>query len=145
VVSIRPRPPFTPGQRAPGTHCTGGWAGPRAVLDADTRRRILFLSQGSNPGRPVRSQPLYRLSYPADKESESTLQFLLFYQVLSYFVSYSCLWNGQVPNTFVRAAVCRLLFLCYPFRIRILNLYSIFCFYAHYCNSFLLLVDGFLS
>jgi len=31
-VSVTPRPLFTPGER-PGTHCTGGWVGPRAGLD----------------------------------------------------------------------------------------------------------------
>jgi hypothetical protein len=33
-----------------------GWA-------AETRRKILYLCRGSNPGRSVRSQTLYRLSY----------------------------------------------------------------------------------
>jgi len=32
VVSVAPRPHFTPGER-PATHCTGGWVGPRAGLD----------------------------------------------------------------------------------------------------------------
>ena len=31
-VSVTPRPLFTPWRR-PGTHCTGGWVGPRARLD----------------------------------------------------------------------------------------------------------------
>jgi hypothetical protein len=35
VLSITPRPPFTPGERAPGTHCIGGWVGPRAGLGAE--------------------------------------------------------------------------------------------------------------
>jgi hypothetical protein len=43
----------------PGTHCTGGWVGSRAGLDADTRRKILYFCRGSNPGRPVRSQSLH--------------------------------------------------------------------------------------
>jgi hypothetical protein len=64
VVSITPRPRFTPGERTPGTHCTGGWVGPRAGLDAETRRKIICLCRGSNPGCPVRSQTLYWLSYP---------------------------------------------------------------------------------
>jgi hypothetical protein len=34
----RPGRAFTPGERTPGTHCTGGWVGPR---------------RGSNPDRPV--------------------------------------------------------------------------------------------
>jgi hypothetical protein len=29
VVSITPRPRFTPGKRAPGIHCVGGWEGPK--------------------------------------------------------------------------------------------------------------------
>jgi hypothetical protein len=29
VVSVTPRPRFTPGERTPGTHWTGGWVGPR--------------------------------------------------------------------------------------------------------------------
>jgi hypothetical protein len=33
-VSIKPRPPFNCGEGTPGTHCTGGWVGPRAGLDA---------------------------------------------------------------------------------------------------------------
>jgi hypothetical protein len=39
------------------------WMGPIAGLDAEARRKVLCLSRGSNPGRPVRSQTLYWLSY----------------------------------------------------------------------------------
>jgi hypothetical protein len=42
VVSITPRPSFTPAERAPGTHCTGGWVGPRAGLDAEINGKILI-------------------------------------------------------------------------------------------------------
>jgi hypothetical protein len=63
VVSITPRPRFTPGEMTPGTHCTGGWVSPRAGLDAEVRRKILCLCRGLNPGRSVRSQSLYWLSY----------------------------------------------------------------------------------
>jgi hypothetical protein len=38
--------------------------GPRAGLDAGAIRKTLYFCRGSNPGRPVRSQSLYRLSYP---------------------------------------------------------------------------------
>jgi hypothetical protein len=55
----------------PGTHCTDGWVGPRAGLDAETRRKILCLCRGSNPGRPVCSQALYWLSYPGSSENGS--------------------------------------------------------------------------
>jgi hypothetical protein len=35
----------------PGTHWTGGWGwvGPRAGLDSETRRKILFLLSGIEP------------------------------------------------------------------------------------------------
>jgi hypothetical protein len=59
VVTITPRPRFTPWKRAPGTHCIGGWVGPRAGLDAEVRGKILCLCRRSNSGRPVRSQTLY--------------------------------------------------------------------------------------
>jgi hypothetical protein len=29
------------GERTPGTHCTGGWVGPRACLDTEARGKIL--------------------------------------------------------------------------------------------------------
>ena len=46
----------------PGTHCTGGWVGPRAGLD---RCENLAPNEIRSPDRPARSQSLYRLSYPA--------------------------------------------------------------------------------
>jgi hypothetical protein len=53
-----------PGKGPPGTHCTGGWVGPRAGLDTEARRKTLCLYWGSQPGRPVRRLTLYCLSYP---------------------------------------------------------------------------------
>jgi hypothetical protein len=72
VVSIMPWLRFTPGERTPGTHWTGGWVGPRASLDAETGRKIFCLCRGSNPGRPLRSQSLHLLSYPGSKRSIKT-------------------------------------------------------------------------
>jgi hypothetical protein len=43
----------------PGTHCTGGWVGPRAGLDTEDRGKILCPRRGSNPDRPV-VQPVVR-------------------------------------------------------------------------------------
>jgi len=63
VVSITPRPRFTPGERTPGTHCTGGWVGPRAGLDTEARGKILCPRRGPNPDRPV-VQPVVRQSTP---------------------------------------------------------------------------------
>jgi hypothetical protein len=67
VVSVTPRPRFTPGERTPGTHCTGDCVGPRAGLDTEVRGKILSPLPGidpRSPGRPARSQTLYWLSYP---------------------------------------------------------------------------------
>jgi hypothetical protein len=53
VVSVTPRPRFTPGERTPGTHWIGGWVGLRAGLDAGARRIILCPCRGSNLDRPI--------------------------------------------------------------------------------------------
>jgi hypothetical protein len=56
------------GKGPPGTHCTGGWVVPRAGLDTEDRGKILSPLPGiesRSPGRLVRSQTLYCLSYPA--------------------------------------------------------------------------------
>jgi hypothetical protein len=67
VVSVTPWPRFTPGERTPPVPIgqEAGWA-PEPVRTQSTGRKILCLCRGSNPGRPVRSQSLYWLSY-ADK------------------------------------------------------------------------------
>jgi hypothetical protein len=65
-----PRPHFSPGERTPGNHCTGGWVGPRAGLDTEARRKILSPLPGIepwSPGGPARSQTLHWLSYPAHR------------------------------------------------------------------------------
>jgi hypothetical protein len=49
----RPGRAFTPGERTLGTHCTGGWVGPRACLDTEAAGKILCLHRESNPDRPV--------------------------------------------------------------------------------------------
>jgi hypothetical protein len=61
---------FIPRERTPGTHCTGGWVVPRAGLDTEVRWRILLplpAIEPRSPGRPVRSQTLYWLSYPSSR------------------------------------------------------------------------------
>jgi hypothetical protein len=42
VVSCGVR--FTPEERAPGTHCIGGWEGPRTGFDAVKRGKSLTLA-----------------------------------------------------------------------------------------------------
>jgi hypothetical protein len=66
VVSITPRPRFSPGAWTPDTHCTGGWAGSSHYTEV--RERILSPLPGiepRSPGRSVLSQTLCWLSYPA--------------------------------------------------------------------------------
>jgi len=62
-VSVTPRPFFYPRERA-GTHCTGGWVGPRDGLD---RCKKFLPIRIRSPDRPARNQSLYRLRYPAHK------------------------------------------------------------------------------
>jgi hypothetical protein len=59
------RPPFTLGERSPGTHWIGGWVDLRTGLETEAREEILCLYRGSNPGCPVCSQTLYLLTYPS--------------------------------------------------------------------------------
>jgi hypothetical protein len=58
-TASRPGRAFTPGERTPGTHCTGGWVDPRAGLDTEARGKILCPRRGSNTDRPV-VQPVVR-------------------------------------------------------------------------------------
>jgi hypothetical protein len=46
---------FTPGERAPGIHCIGGWVGPRADLDVMEKRYISSLPgiESRHIGRPM--------------------------------------------------------------------------------------------
>jgi hypothetical protein len=37
-----------PGERTPGTHCTGGWVDPRTGLNTEARGKISCLCRGSN-------------------------------------------------------------------------------------------------
>jgi hypothetical protein len=55
----RPGRAFTPGERTPGTHWTGGWVGPRAGLDTEPRGKILCPRRDSNHDRLV-VQPVVR-------------------------------------------------------------------------------------
>jgi hypothetical protein len=66
MVSVTPRQHFNPGEGIPGTHCTEDCVGLRAGLDTEARWKIILPLPGiqlRSPGRPPRSQTLYRLSY----------------------------------------------------------------------------------
>jgi hypothetical protein len=59
-----------PGKGPPGTHCTGGWVGPRASMDTDDRGKIpspLPVIEPRSLDRPTRNQTLYGLGYPAHR------------------------------------------------------------------------------
>jgi hypothetical protein len=45
---------------------------PRTGLDAVEKRKILSPCRESHPGRPARSQALYRLNYPGPKTNRLT-------------------------------------------------------------------------
>jgi hypothetical protein len=53
VVSVTPRPRFSPGERTPGNRWTGGWVGSRAGLDTEATGKILCLCRGSNHDHAV--------------------------------------------------------------------------------------------
>jgi hypothetical protein len=46
VVNVTPRPRFSPGEKNPGTHWTGGWVGPRNYLDTGATEKNPFASTG---------------------------------------------------------------------------------------------------
>jgi hypothetical protein len=80
---------FTPRGRAPGTHCIGGWLGPRAGLDDVEKRKFLTLpGHELRPlGRPARRQSLYRLRYLGFSSLQifsfrSSVRWLLFWTLL---------------------------------------------------------------
>jgi hypothetical protein len=43
VVSVTPRPRFTPGERTPDAHWVGGWVGFRTDVDTEAEGKILCL------------------------------------------------------------------------------------------------------
>jgi hypothetical protein len=59
----------------PGTHCTEEWVGPMAGLGVCEKSR-LYRDFFRSPDRSVRSQSLYRLSYPAQ------LRYSIFFKCL---------------------------------------------------------------
>jgi hypothetical protein len=58
-VKATPRPLNT--RESPGTHCTGGWVGPRVRLDGRGKPRPTVIRF---PDRPACSESLCRLCYP---------------------------------------------------------------------------------
>jgi hypothetical protein len=56
---------FTPGERAPLIHWTGGWVGPRTGVDTVAKREISDPCRDLNPGHPAHSPALYHWAIPA--------------------------------------------------------------------------------
>jgi hypothetical protein len=77
-----------PRGKDPSTHCTEGWVGHKAGMDAEARRKILCLCRGSNPGHPVRSQDTKLTELPRLLIS----MFRMFKKNLSFFFVY---WRCQ--------------------------------------------------
>jgi hypothetical protein len=77
--------PPPPRERAPGTHWTWGWVGPRAGLDEVEKRKFLNLPglELRLRGRPARSQSLYRLRYPGSFCNDDILEII---QILHLWV-----------------------------------------------------------
>jgi hypothetical protein len=67
---------FTPGECAPGTHWIGGWVDLRAGLHDVEKKKLLTLPglKLRLLGHPVRSQSLYRLSYPGSSLQYRTVK-----------------------------------------------------------------------
>ena len=61
VGGLAPCPGRLYPREKPGTHCTGGWVGPRVGLEDGKSRP----HRDSITDRPARSQSLYRMSYRA--------------------------------------------------------------------------------
>jgi hypothetical protein len=83
---------FTPRERAPGTHCIGGWVSPRAVLDAVVKRKISSLRRESNARTPI-VHPVAQCS----TDSAITALNLVY-----------------LPDSMVCAHFSRGMYLCYP-------------------------------
>jgi hypothetical protein len=58
-LASRPGHALPPEERAPGTHCIGGWVGLRAGLHVEANGKFFCLCRGSNPGCLGRGQTLY--------------------------------------------------------------------------------------
>ena len=84
VVIATLRPPYL--RERPGTHCTGGWVGPRAGQDWCGKSRpptgIRF------PDRLARSESLYRLSYRGPAFShEKITKCVCYFIVILFFTT----------------------------------------------------------
>jgi hypothetical protein len=97
---------FTPKERTPGTHWKGGWVGPRAVLDAVVKRKILSLRRESNPRTPI-VQPVaqhhtdWAVTAPGTHNALSEISLFVYFRsfdnyiilcIRSYYLYESCIY-----------------------------------------------------
>jgi hypothetical protein len=64
-------PRFNPRERNPGSHCTGGWVGPRASLDKEAGGKILSPVPGIEP------EIYTTLNYPLKMQSPHFFKLLI--------------------------------------------------------------------
>ena len=95
VSGQRHAPAVLPPGKKPGTHCTGGWVGPRASLDGCEK---LGHHRGSFPDRTALSESLYRLSHPDPRHSIP--------RVLYVRQCFCSVINGQYKTICPPTAVC---------------------------------------
>ena len=93
AVSTTPRPLYP--QERPGTHCTGGWVGPRACLDGCGKYPPTGIR---SPDRPVRSESLYRLSYPGRQREYGVSGFQMVYNAVGNAVECRNLWGKKIKG-----------------------------------------------
>jgi hypothetical protein len=62
-VGQRHAPAALPPRKGPGTHCTGGWEGPRAGLDWFGEKNISCTHRVSDP-EPSSQYLVYQIRYP---------------------------------------------------------------------------------
>jgi hypothetical protein len=76
-----------PEERAPGTHCIGGWMDHRGGPDDVEKKKFLTLSgfEIRPLGRPARSQLLYRLRYPGSP-----------HKIGIHLMNYRSRWNNII-------------------------------------------------
>jgi hypothetical protein len=68
---------FIPQERAPSTHCIGGWVGPRTSLDDMEKWKFLTIMGLvlRSPGHPGRSQSRYWLRYRGSRSHNSRAKY----------------------------------------------------------------------
>jgi hypothetical protein len=99
---------FTPRERAPGTQCTGGWMGPRAILDAVVKRKITIPRRESNPRTPIVQPVAQRYTdWAVRKTDVATRSVISEPWLISHLIpGRSMDFSSLPPRQFQRAVCC---------------------------------------